>query len=186
MPHDRRNFLRIFRRHTVGLRGNGAVWRIELTSDQGVQRVAEIRPKCRYSGRPTASFVCVFFLSLVCGVPAFAQQSGPGASRPAFVLDEDSESQQVRQKLESLRDSYWLRLQELDDQMKRLKFQSEAPQSVYQELSHTSEVCPTRSDDAHAEKYSPDGLFGDRIQVTLGGGGILKLYGYARRLDLRR
>jgi hypothetical protein len=41
-------------------------------------------------------------------------------------------------------------------------------------------VFPTQSDDAHAEKYSSDGLFGDRVQVTLGGGGILKLYGYAR------
>jgi hypothetical protein len=124
--------------------------------------------------------VCVFVLSLVFGVPAFAQPSGPGSSQPAFVLDQASESQQVRQKLESLRESYSLRLQELDDELKRLGFQSEAPPSVHQDASRTSEVFPTQSDDAHAEKYSSDGLFGDRVQVTLGGGGRLKLYGYAR------
>jgi hypothetical protein len=79
--------------------------------------------------RPTNQVlcVCVFVLSLVFGVPAFAQQSGPGASQPALVLDQASESQQVRQKLESLRESYLLRLQELDDELKRLGFQSEDP-----------------------------------------------------------
>ena len=142
--------------------------------------MTEIGPKRCYSGRPTAPVGCVFVLSLFFGIPAFAQQSGPGASQPAFVLDQASESQQVRQELESLRDSYRLRLQELDDQMKRLGFQSEAPQSVHQDVSHTCEVFPTQSYAAHAEKCSSSGLFGDQLQVTLGGGGRLKLYGYAR------
>jgi len=126
---------------------------------------------------------CVLFVSLaVVGNQAFGQQTGRVNSGQAVVQDKTSRSTEVRQELESLRNSYRLRLRELDGQMQELGFEPESSPLVFGHGGQSPEQPATLATFAsHArDDYVGKGLFGDRLQVTLGGGGSLKIYGYAR------
>ena len=122
---------------------------------------------------------CVLFsFSVMLGNMAAGQQRDASSLPPDALGHQSSDLDQVRQELESLRDSYRRRLQELDDQLQYFGFEnSERP--VYQDVGHSPNLFPdptTRS----KRKSSSDGFFGNGLQVTLGGGGRLKIYGYAR------
>ena len=126
---------------------------------------------------------CVLFvLSVAIGIPAPGQQPITGSFQPYVAGDQASNPQQVRQELESLRGLYRQRLHELDDQMQRFGFEPAAHQSDYTDVSHSTELFPThgRTVTASKKSYLSDGFFADGLQVTLGGGGSMKIYGYAR------
>jgi len=115
-------------------------------------------------------------------IPASGQQPAANSFQGDAVESQASTPQQVRQELESLRDSYRRRLQALDDQMQYVGFDPAAKLSDFRDVGHSPRLFPTHGPSANSSKkgYWMDGFLGDGLQITLGGGRRLKLYGYAR------
>ena len=126
----------------------------------------------------------LFVLLTLIGACAFSKEPDAAASQPVFSQGQtsgNSESSQVVQQLESLRDSYRQRLAELDHQLNEFGIGSVVLESSFEDVSHAAETSVTNNHyAAPAETSSWDNFIADRLQVTLGGGGKLKLYGYAR------
>lgn len=134
----------------------------------------------------------LIILSVSCGNSALGQsrrRNDRNISRTNSQSNRSAESKQLQHELKSLRQSYRQRLQQLDKELNRLGLETDSAQSVEKNVKQASDqfVIDESSSDSVTETLENADAnstwlesFRDKLQVTLGTAGTLKIYGHAR------